>query len=424
MTKRTERGQRRQAENGAGPTLAHLVEPMLAGMSTTRQHLLAWVHAHGLAALDELFRAEAVALAGPKGRHQPQRTHHHWGTAGTELTFGGRRVQVRRPRVRPLIGGEATLPSVAAFRDRDPLTARMMQQLLAGVSMRDYDGSLGARPSERPTRGSSKSAVSRAVVRRTRQRLQEYLARRLDGLEMMALFMDGVVVAQQTVIVVLGITRDGGKVPLGLRLGSTENAVVCTELLQDLLARGLTLDGRVLWVIDGGKGLRKALGNVFGDAAIIQRCQLHKARNLDALVPQARQPYVRASLRRAYRAPSAAAARRQLTALATWLARNGHADAAASLREGLEETLTVLKLELPPTLRRFFATTNCIENLIGTVRHVTRNIKRWRDGDMRRRWIGLGLLRAAERFRRIKRHGELDALVTALGAATLAERAA
>src|SRR5947209_2405533 len=194
MTKRTERGQRRQAENGAGPTLAHLVEPMLAGMSTTRQHLLAWVHAHGLAALDELFREEAVALAGPKGRHQPQRTHHHWGTAATELTFGGRRVQVRRPRVRRRAGGEATLPSVATFRTRDPLTARMLQQLLA---------------------------------------------------------------------------------------------------------RGLTLDGRVLWVIDGGKGLRKALGDVFGDTAVIQRCQLHKARNLDALIPQPRQAYVRTSLRRA-----------------------------------------------------------------------------------------------------------------------------
>src|SRR5204862_190718 len=127
------------------------------------------------------------------------------------------------------------------------------------------------------------------------------------------------------------------------------------------------------------------------------------ARNLDALVPQARQAYVRTSLRRAYRAPSAAAARRQLTALATWLETNGHPDAAASMREGLEETLTVLKLGLPPALRRFFATTNCIENLIGTLRHVTRNIKRWRDGDMRRRWIGLGLLRAAERFRRIGR---------------------
>jgi transposase-like protein len=362
---------------------------MLAGMTTTRQHLVAWVHAQGLAALDELFREEAVALAGPKGRHQPQRTHHHWGTTATELTFGGRRLQVHRPRVRQTAGGgEATLPSVAAFRDRDPLTARVMQQLLAGVSTRQYEASLEALPSGRPTRGSSKSAVSRTVVRRTRQRLQEPLARRLAGLEVVALFMDGVVIAGQTVIVVLGITREGGKVPLGLRLGSTENTGLCTELLQDLLARGLTLEGRVLWVIDGGKGLRKALGDVFGDDAVIQRCQLHKARNLDALVPKARQVYVRESLRRPYRAASAATARRQLTALATWLERNGHADAAASVREGLEDTLTVLKLGIPPTLRRFFATTNCIENLIGTLRHVTRHIKRWRDGDMRRRWIG------------------------------------
>src|SRR5437867_1386763 len=231
MTKRTARTQRTQAKNGAGPAPLHLVEPMLAGMTTTRQHLLAWVHAHGLAALDELFREEAVALAGPKGRHQRPRTHHHWGTAATELTFGGRRVQVRRPRVRPTIGGEATLPSVAAFRDRDPLTARMMQQLLAGVSMRDYEGSLEARPSGRPTRGSSKSAVSRTVV------------------------------------------------------------------------RGLTRDGRVLWVIDGGKGLRKALGDVLGDAAVIQRCQLHsvpgRARSKEVRRPPAGKTFTPASQRQA-----------------------------------------------------------------------------------------------------------------------------
>lgn len=424
MTKRAEKAERTQGKNGAGPELAHLVEPMLAGMASTRHHLLAWVHAHGLAALDAVFREEAVALAGPKGRHQAARTHHHWGTTATELTFGGRRVQVPRPRVRGTTGGEATLPSVAGFRGRDPLTARMMQQLLAGVSTRQYEASLEARPAERRTRGSSKSAVSRTVVRRTRQRLQAQLTRRLEGLELVALFMDGVVVAQQTVIVALGITRAGRKEPLGLRLGSTENAVVCTELLQDLLARGLTLDGRVLCVIDGGKGLRKALGDVLGDTAVIQRCQLHKGRNLATLVPKARQAYVRATLRRAYQAASAAAARRQLTALAAWLERNGHGDAAASVREGLEDTLTVLKLGLPPGLRRFFATTNCIENLIGTLRHVTRHIKRWRDGDMRRRWIGLGLLRAAEGFRRIKRHHELGALVTALEAATAADRAA
>ena len=200
--------------------------------------------------------------------------------------------------------------------------------------------------------------------------------------------------------------------------------MVCTELLQDLLARGLPLDGRVLCVIDGGRGLRKALGVVLGDAAVIQRCQLHKGRNLDALVPKTRQAYVRAILRRAYRATSATAARRQLTALATWLETNGHADAAASVREGLEETLTVLKLGLPPTLRRFFATTNCIENLIGTLRHVSRHVKRWRAGDMRRRWLGLGLLRAAERFRRIKTHEHLGALVTALGVRAVPEQAA
>jgi transposase-like protein len=397
---------------------------MLAGMTTTREHLLAWVHAHGWAALDALFRAEATERAGPKGQHQAARTPHHWGTTATELTFGGRRVQLARPRVRGTDGREATLPSVAAFRQRDPLSARMMQPLLAGVSTRNYEASLEARPAARRTRGSSKSAVSRALVHRTRQRLQEQLTRRLEGLDVIALVVDGIVVAQQTAIVALGITREGHKEPLGLSLGSTENAVVCTELLQDLLARGLAVEGRVLCVIDGGKGLRKALGAVLGDAAVIQRCPLHKGRNLAALGPKARQVYVRAALRRAYRAASAAAGRRQLTALVQWLDTNGTAAAAASLREGLEETLTVVKLGLPPTLRRFFATTNCIENLIGTLRHVSRNVKRWRAGDMRQRWLGLGLRRAAERFRRIKHHAELGALVTALAAPAGAEQAA
>ena len=231
-----------------------------------------------------------------------------------------------------------------------------------------------------PSRGTSKSAVSRTLGRRLTATLAAQLERRLDEVEVLALFLDGVVIAGQTVIVVLGLTREGDKRPLGLRLGSTENAAVCTDLLQDLLGRGLLIKGRVLCVIDGGKGLRKAVQDVLGTAAVIQRCQVHKARNLQALLPKARQAHVRAALRRAYRAASADAARRQLKALGRWLESNGHVDAAASLREGLDETLTVLTFGLPPRLRRFFATTNCIENLIGTVRHVTRNIKRWRDG--------------------------------------------
>jgi transposase-like protein len=261
-------------------------------------------------------------------------------------------------------------------------------------------------------------------VAQTRAQLASQLGQRLDECDLLALFVDGVVVAQQAVVVALGITRDGTKTPLGLCLGSTENAAVGTQLLQALLRRGLKLDGRVLCVIDGGKGIRKALEDVLGAAAVIQRCQLHKARNLDALVPKARQAYVRAALRRAYRAASAAAARRQLHALATWLEANGHPDAAASLREGLEETLTVLKLQLPPSLRRFFATTNCIENLIATLRHVARNVTRWRSGEMIRRWAGLGLQRAAGRFRRIKGHRELAQLASALRPAAASEQVA
>jgi putative transposase len=414
MRKRTEKSQGTQAGSTGAGTLGEALTPLITGMTATRAHLLEWVHAQGLVALQEVFAAEAEAVAGPKGRHQPERTHHHWGRTATELTLGGRRIQVARPRVRSTAGEEAVLPSVAAWQARDPLTARVLEQILLGVSTRGYAGSLEAGPRGAPSRGTSKSAVSRTLQGRMTVALTMQLTQRLEGLELLALFLDGVVVAGQTVIVVLGLTREGEKKPLGLRLGSTENAVVGTELLQDLLGRGLSLPDRVLCVIDGGKGLRKAVQDVLGTTAVIQRCQIHKARNLLAQVPKARQVYVRATLRRAYRAGSAEAARRQLKALATWLEANGHVDAAASLREGLEETLTVLKLGLPPRLRRFFATTNCIENLIGLVRHVTRNVKRWRDGGMIRRWVGLALGRAATRFRRIKGHRDLAALVTAL----------
>ncbi len=424
MTKRTDKTGGTQGANTEAPALAKLLAPLVDGMTTTRRQLLMWVQSAGLLALDAVFREEAAALAGPKGRHDPTRTHHHWGATARQLTFGGRQLSVACPRVRSREGHEAALPSVLAFRQKDPLTTRVMEQLLLGVSTRGYAASLEGAPAGTRSRATSKSAVSRRLVAATRTQLTAQLGRRLDELDLVALFLDGVHVAGQTLIVALGVAADGRKTPLGIRLGSTENAAICTELLQDLVTRGLRLDGRVLCVIDGGKGLRKALEDVLGTRAVIQRCQLHKQRNLLAVVPQRRQPFVRAALRRADRAASAPAARRQLQALAVWLETNGHPDAAASLREGLEETLTVLKLELPATLRRFFATTNCIENLIATLRHVTRNVKRWRAGDMIHRWAGLGLLRAAARFHRIKHHRELPHLVRALGRDATAEAAA
>jgi putative transposase len=425
MTKRTGKTGGTQGAASESTALTKLLAPLVDGMTTTRQQLLAWVQSAGLVALDAVFRAEATALAGVKGRHDPSRTHHHWGATARQLTFGGRQVSVACPRVRSRDGHETALPSVLAFRTMDPLTTRVMEQLLLGVSTRGYAASLEAAPAGTRSRATSKSAVSRRLVTATRAELAAQLARRLDALDLVALFLDGVHVAGQTLIVALGVTADGSKTPVGIRLGSTENAAIGTDLLQDLVTRGLRVDGdRVLCVIDGGKGVRKALADVLGTQAIIQRCQLHKQRNLLALVPQRRQPFVRAALRRAYRAASATAARRQLQALASWLETNGHPDAAASLREGLEETLTVLKLELPSSLRRFFATTNCIENLIATLRHVTRNVKRWRAGDMIHRWAGVGLLRAAARFRRIKHHRELPHLVRALRRDASAEEAA
>jgi putative transposase len=424
MKKRTRYRQGRQGECPGSSALEQLLAPLVGVMTTTRDSLLAWIHACGVAALDAVFREQAEAVAGRKGQHQTGRTHHHWGTTPTELTLGGRRIQVQRPRVRGREGGEVTLPAVAAFRGRDPLTARVLEQILLGVSTRGYAASLEAGPVGVPSRATSRSAVSRRLIRGTREQVAAQLNRRLDGLDVVALFGDGVVVAGQTVIVLLGITRDGRKEPLGVSVGSTENAAVCTDLLQDVLARGLPVTGRLLCVIDGGKGLRRALQDVFGDSAVVQRCQVHKRRNLQALLPPGRQAYALAALGRAYRAPSATAARRQLRDLAAWLEQNGHDTAAASLREALEETLTVLTLGLPPRLRRFFATTNAIENLIGTLRHVARNVKRWRNGPMIRRWVALGVLRAAARFRRIKGHGDLAVLATALRPATADEHAA
>lgn len=404
-------------------TLAQLLGPLVSGVTTTRANLLTWVHACGVAALDAVFREEAAAVAGPKGKHQAGRTHHHWGTTPTGLTLGGRRIQVRRSRVRGRDGQEVTLPALVAFRARDPLTTRVLEQILLGVSTRGYAASLEAGPIGVPSRSRSRSAVSRTLIRRTREQLAAQLNRRLDGVDLVALFGDGVVVAGQTVIILLGITRDGRKEPLGISVGSTENAAVCTQLLQDVPGRGLAVEGRLLCVIDGGKGLRTAVQDVFGNVAVIQRCQVDKRRNLRAVLPQGRQAYDQATLTRAYRATSADAARRQLRRLVAWLEANGHSDAAARLREGLEETLRVLKLN-SPRLRRFFATNNAIENLIGTLRHVARNVTRWRDGTMIRNWVGLGVLRAAARFRRIKGHDDLGALATALRTPVAGERAA
>ena len=412
MRRRAGKGQVGQERRGLS-AVPQLLLPMVQGLLETKANLLAWVHERGLEALAELFRSEAEQLAGPKGKHRADRTHHHWGMTRGELGFGGRLIAVERPRVRGRAGGEAKLPSVEAFERQDPLSARVVEQILLGVSTRSYGRSLEAAPPGVSSRGTSKSAASRRLVRATREKLAGELERRLESEEIVVLMLDGVTIAEQTLVVALGISREGNKLPLGLWQGSTENAALCTSLLQDLLARGLRVDGGLLFVIDGGKGLRKAIREVLGDLAAVQRCQVHKIRNvIDHLSPK-HHVYVRRTMQEAYRASSAESARRKLTALAAWLQRQGEEGAAASLREGLEETITVLKLGLSPTLRRSLCTTNAIENLMGHVRRIGGNVKTWKR-DMRRRWAWLAMSDAQARFHRIKGHRDLPALVSAL----------
>jgi putative transposase len=391
-----------------------LLMPMVAGMAAAKADLMEWVQGVGLEALKEVFEADAVAIAGEKGKHRVDRSHHRWGTTETELPFGGRRIRVERPRLRKKSGGEVLLPSVRHFQEEDPIPERVVNQILLGVTTRGYGRSLEAPPPGVKGRGASKSAASRHLVTRMGSKVREYLSASLDGVDLLVLMLDGIEVGGQTVVVALGVTVDGTKIPLGLVQGSTENAAICTSLLQDLLSRDLKVEEKVLCVIDGGKGIRKALEDVFGNRAVIHRCQIHKRRNLKDHLPKKVQLYVDRLLREAYGSTSAEVARKRLKSLMSWLEGNGYEDAAGSLREGLEETLTLLKIDLPARLRTFLATTNAIENTMSTVRRVTRNVKRWKDGGMIRRWTVIALMEAQRNFRRIRGYRELPKLVAAL----------
>ena len=321
MRRKSKKPVRKQTHSPTGEVVGQVGQillPMIAGIAATKADLTEWVYEQGLTALHLLLREDAEKIAGPKGKHEKERTHNHWGSTDGELSFGGRRIQVSRPRVRSKSGAEASLPHFEAFRAEDPLPERVLNQILVGVSTRNYESSLDKPSAKLKSRGTSKSAASRHLVSQTTKKLEEYLSRGLEEFELAALMMDGLEVAGQTVVVTLGITIDGTKVPLGIWLGSTENSRVCTAMLQNLLERGLRIDESILCVVDGGKGIRKALVDVLGDLVVIQRCQLHKLRNLRSYLPKSRHAYVLQTMKEAYKCKSADKARKRLQALVSW----------------------------------------------------------------------------------------------------------
>jgi transposase-like protein len=377
-----------------------------------KEGLLAFSVGIGLAVLDELFEAEVVRLAGAKGKHNADRRAYRHGHEPRQVTLGGRRVQVNKPRVRSVDDEEIELRTFRTFATRDLLNEAALGRMLAGLSTRRY--SAGLEPVGKvEARATSKSAISHRFIQGTEQKLAELFGRDLSQLDLVAMFIDGVEIAEHCVVVALGIDAEGRKHPLGLWEGTTENKTVCNALLGNLIERGLHVEQPRLFVIDGGKAIRAAVLSTFGTYAVIHRCREHKRRNVLEHLPQAERMFVSRKLNKAWSEPDARRAEAQLRALAKQL-ETKHPGAAASLLEGLEETLTVTRLGLSGSLLDTFKSTNPIESMISIARSVTGNVKRWKNGKMVERWMAAGLLDAEKRFRRVKGYRDMPMLRVAL----------
>ena len=385
-------------------------------VGAAREGLLALSVEVGLGVLRELLEEEIDEVVGPKGKWIPERTAVRHGHEDGEVTLGGRRVSVKRPRARTADGeSEVPLATYEYFADRDQLEAVVLERMLAGVSTRKYRRSqepVGERV-ETDARSTSKSAVSRTFVQRTRDLLWKLMNRPLADLRLAVIMLDGIELHGRTNIVALGITTEGDKLALGLWDGSTENATVAGALLADLVDRGLDLEQGLLFVVDGSKGLRKAVRQVFGNDVPVQRCVQHKQRNVLDHLPERDRQAVKARLRRAWAETDHERALEQLTALAIDLDR-AHPGAATSLREGMEETLTVTRLGITGKLKRTLQSTNPCESMISTVRVINRNVKNWSSGEMCLRWTAAGMLEAETRFRKVEGYRGLARLAVAI----------
>ncbi|MGH3588861.1 MAG: IS256 family transposase [Pseudonocardia sp.] len=380
-----------------------------------REGLLALAVGTGLQVMQHLMAADVTAACGPKGKHNPDRAATRHGTESGSVSLGGRRVPVERPRMRAVDGsGEVPVTSYELFTSTEVMGKMAMERMLAGLSTRRYR--VGLEPvgqhTESTSKSKSKSAVSRKFVKLTETALTDLLAKDLSELDLVAIMIDGVHFADHLCVVALGIDIGGTKHPLAVVEGSTENTTLVRSLLVGLRDRGLDVTKPILAVLDGGKALAAAVREVF-DSPVIGRCQIHKLRNVRDHLPEKMRGPVTKRMRAAYHAESALEAEALLEALARELDKT-HPGAAGSLREGMAETLTVLRLDIPPTLARTLRSTNAVESMISISRDHARNVKRWRDGKMALRWCAAGMVEASKQFRRVNGHLHLPTLRDAL----------
>jgi putative transposase len=380
-----------------GNPAVQMVLPMAEMLGWLRQGVGELIRQAGLRLMDLLMQEEVRELVGERSQRQAERTAHRWGSERGYCVVMGQKVPVERPRVRSTEDQEVRLGSYEMFHRGEPLTETVWEKLMLGLSTRKY-GQAVREFTE--AYGLEKSAVSEHFIEASRAKLQEMMERRLDKTRLCALLIDATPFAGQQLVVAMGISQDGRKMILGLRQGATENATVVGELLGDLVSRGLNFSEPRLYILDGGKALTAAVKKHAGESAAIQRCQVHKRRNVLDHLTDEQKPAVAQRLNAAYSLEDHAAAKQALNTLHREL-MDLNPSAARSLGEGMEETLTVHRLHVPMQLRKTLASTNVIESAFSIVEQVCKNVKRWHGGDQRERWVGSGLLVAQKQFRKV-----------------------
>jgi transposase-like protein len=399
---------------GNGKLLVEMPLPMVEVWEELQAQVERLTGHAGLQIIGTILEEEVARRVGPPHRPGPASSCVRWGRQPGYVVFGGQRVSIPRPRVRSREGEEVALDSYARLQHDGRRQRAVREGIVAGLTTRNYHRAV---ESVLDGYGIEKSSVSREFVQASAAQLQELCERKLGELDLVALLIDGIEIGKQVLVVALGIASSGEKHVLGLWQGATENTTVVKSLLEDLVARGLKQDRRYLFIIDGAKALRAGIEKVFGERAEVQRCQIHKRRNVKDHLPENCQKDYDRRIRNAYAMTHYEEARAELEKIVRQLERI-NPSAAHSLEEGLEETLTVHRLGVGARLRRTLSSTNPIESCLSTVERVARNVKRWREGDQSLRWTATGLLEAEKRFNRIKGYREIGVLNRRLNPST------
>ena len=415
MTKHAKNSNHLQAVDLPMTMAVEISLPLLGAFANIEKSFFELCIDSGQQVLRAMMEQDREDLCGPRWKRDPDRRAGRAGTTRSEVTLGGRRIAVTRPRVRSKQGEEVELPSFAFAAKRDPLDRHTLNAVACGISSRKYARSLDPLPDEIDERATSKSSVSRRYVAMTTKQMTSWLTTPLGDRHFPIVMIDGIHMGDHLVLIALGIDTEGKKQVLGLREGDTENGQVARALLRDLVDRGLEQERARVFVIDGAKALTSAIEKIFGLQAEIQRCQIHKRRNILGHLPDRLHENVKAVLKEAWSLGDADVAKRRLERLSSSL-KADHPGAAASVLEGLDETLTLQRLGIDGTLYKKLRSTNAIENLNSGIVTYSKNVKRWQGGTMVIRWVSAAIVEAEKKFRRVQGWRDIKKLVLTLTA--------